>query len=104
MSLTEEEAASYISYVREAVEDYNERAIHDVQKAFEERFELTAAELMSDYLADVAAALSLDSSSRVPRESERNMREMERQVGVSERGRNSFRREIHAFFEYLKGP
>jgi serine protein kinase len=102
VSLTEEEAVSYISYVREAVEDYNERAIHDVQKAFEERFELTAAELMSDYLADVAAALSLDSSSRVPRESERNMREMERQVGVSERGRNGFRREIHAFFEDLK--
>ena len=57
---------------------------------------------MSDYLADVEAALSLDSSSRVPRESERNMREMERQVGVSERGRNSFRREIHAFFEDLR--
>ena len=102
VSLTEEEAASYISYFREAVEDYNERAIHDVQKAFEERFELTAAELMSDYLADVAAALSLDSQNRVPRESERNMREMERQVGVSERSRGSFRREIHAFFEDLR--
>ena len=102
VSLTEEESASYISYVREAVEDHNEQAIHDVQKAFEERFELTAAELMSDYLADVAAALSIGPNSRVPRESERNMREMERQVGVSERSRDSFRREIYTFFEDLK--
>ena len=102
VSLTEEEAASYISYVREAVEDFKEQAIHDVQKAFGERFELTAAELMSDYLADVAAAISLDSNSSVPRESERNMREMERQVGVSERSRGVFRREIHAFFEDLR--
>ena len=102
VSLTEEESASYTSYVREAVEDHNERAIHDVQKAFGERFELTAAELMSDYLADVSAALSLPPNTRVPRESERNMREMERQVGVSERSRNDFRREIHAFFVDLK--
>ena len=66
--------------------------VHDVQKAFGERFELTAAELMSDYLADVSAALSLDSpNTRVPRESERNMREMERQVGVS---RNDLRERL----------
>ena len=102
VSLTEEDSASFISYLREAVEDYNDQAVHDVQKAFAERFELTAAELMSDYLADVAAALSLDSPNRVPRESERNMREMERQVGVSERAKGSFRREIYAFFEDLK--
>ena len=102
VSLSEDESASYISYVREAVEDYNERTIHDVRKAFDERFELTAAELMSDYLADVAAALSLDSRNRVPRESERNMREMERQVGVSERAKDNFRREIFTFFEDLK--
>ena len=73
-----------------------------MQKAFEERFELTAAELMSDYLADVAASLSPGPGSQVPRESERNMREMERQVGVPERSRGNFRREIYAFFEDLK--
>ncbi len=102
VSLTEGESESYIGYVREAVRDYNERAVNDVQKSFEERFELTAAELMSDYLADVAASLSIGPGDRVPRESERSMREMERQVGVSERAKADFRREIHAFFEDLK--
>ncbi len=102
VSLTEGESANYIEYVSEAVEDYNERAILDVQKAFGELFEQTAANEFSDYLAEVAAAVDSASGTQAARESERKMREMERPIGISERAKSDFRKEIHAFFTDLK--
>ena len=102
VSLTDEESTKYIEYVREALQDYNERAIQEVQKAYGERFEQTAAELLSDYLGEVSAAVSRGLRGQPSRDSERNMREMERQVGVSERDKGDFRSEVHDFFEDLK--
>ncbi len=101
VSVTQEESEKYIEYVREAVEDYNNRAIQDVQKAFDERFEETSANVLENYLAEISSAIAVGSQNRVSRESERNMREMERPVGISERGKTAFRQEIHDFFEDL---
>ena len=70
--------------------------------AFGERFEQTAEEILSDYLTEVDAAFHAGTLNRASRESERNMREMERPVGVSEREKGSFRREIYDFFEDLR--
>ena len=102
VSLSEEDSTRYVEYVRAAVEDYNERAIQDVQKAFNERFEETAANELSNYLADVSAAFAPGRANSASRESERNMREMERPIGVSERDKVAFRQEIYNFFTNLE--
>ena len=102
VSLSEEESERYVEHVREAINDYNARAIRHVQMAFGERFEQTAEEILSDYLTEVDAAFHAGTLNRASRESERNMREMERPVGVSEREKGSFRREIYDFFEDLR--
>jgi serine protein kinase len=101
VSLTEDESAKYIEYVSAAVQDYEERAVHDVQKAYGERFEETAAELLADYLAEVATVVAGGARGQISREGERSMREMERQIGISERDKDIFRSEIHDFFEDL---
>ena len=102
VSLTADESVQYIDYVRAAVEDYTERAIQDVQKAFNERFEETAANELSNYLAEVSSAIAAGQPNRASPESERNMREMERPIGVSERDKRTFRQEIYDFFANLK--
>ena len=102
VSLTEEESARYIEHVREAINDYNDRAIRHIQIAFKERFEQTAAVLLSDYLSQVDDAFHAGTLSRASRESERVMRGMERPVGISEREKGEFRREIYDFFQDLR--
>ena len=103
VSLTPEESDNYISYVQEAVTEYNERAFRDVQKAFAERFEQTAEALLSDYLTDVNAAIEAAvRRRRVSRDSENGMRAMEKPLRISERDKNNFRMEIRDFFEDLK--
>ena len=102
VSLTEEESERYIEHVREAIKDYNARAVRHVQMAFGERFEQTADEILSDYLTEVDAAFHAGTLNRASRESERNMREMERPVGVSERDKGAFRREIYDFYQDLR--
>ena len=102
VSLTDEESEKYLGFVQEAISDYNERAIKDVQKAFEEGFEETAESLMTSYLAEVAASVSGASGKRISRDGENNMRAMERPLGISDRAKNAFRVEIHHFFEDLR--
>ena len=102
VSLTEEESAQYIEFVRQAVEDYEERAVQNVQKSYGERFEQTASELLSDYLGELDSLASLGIRGRASRESERSMRETERHIGVSERDKETFRAEIYEFFQDLK--
>ena len=102
VNLSDEESVKYIEYVSEAVQDYNQRAIHDVQRAFNERFEQSASNELAKYLDDVSAAIDAGSRTRPSRESESNMREMERPIGVSERHKQAFRQEIYEFFEELK--
>ncbi len=102
VSLTEEESEKYISYVQDAIADYNERAVKDVQKAFEEGFEQTTESLLVSYLAEVAASASGGARRGVSRDGETTMRAMERPLGISERAKTGFRLEIHNFFEELK--
>ncbi len=97
VGLTEEEEAKYVEYVQDAVEAYNDRAIEDVQKAFDERFEESAASALRSYLLEISEFVG--SPGRASRESERVMREMERAIGISERAKDGFRQEVHEFFE-----
>ncbi len=99
VSLTEEESAKYLEYITESVREYEERALDDVQKVFENRFEQNAQDLLENYLLEIESALTLRGSSSSPsQESEHNMHEIERAASVSERNKWQFRREIHEFF------
>jgi serine protein kinase len=103
----EQSVSGYIALIRDTVEEYSERAVQDVQRAYEDRFEETAADLLSDYLANLETLFSnepvRDHATGTVREADdREMREMERHAGVAERNRQEFRWEIHQFFKILK--
>ena len=107
ITLDQEGIIKYISLVKDTVEDYGERAITEVQRAFEERFEHTASELLSDYLANLATLFTNETvrdpatgTLRVP--NDRDMREMEKHIGISDRERPKFRWDIFQIFTNLK--
>ena len=119
VSLGQQDVAKYVGLVNDAVKEYGELAVKEVQRAFEESFEQKANTLLSGYLNNVAS-YSPDEPSR-PRGgarpdgvSERDMREMERAIGVTEREKRGFRSEIHQLvatwrergrsFEYTSDP
>ena len=98
VSLDQSDLAKYVEFIAETVKEYNALAIQEVQRAFEDSFEQSAAMLLDGYLASVAASLTGDSD-QVPSVddavvSERDMREIERSIGVTERNKREFRQEI----------
>ena len=96
VSLDEADKAKYMGFVKETVEEYTNRAMRDVQRAFNEGFEQSALELLNDYLELLEAHVSGGETN------ERDMREMEKPTGTADRARANFRREIHDFFSNLK--
>ena len=99
VSLQEQDPAKHIGFVRDAVEEYGHRAVREVQRAFEERFEQTAAELLSEYLDNLQTYCTGEADRNV---NERGMREMEKHIRISDRDRETFRRKINQFFTNLK--
>lgn len=100
---SETRTAAYIRLIRDTVEEYNERATKDVQQAYMERFEETAAELLDDYLNNLiiefSSDIERDPGTGARREAdERSMREMEKHIDISDRERRQFRWDIHLFF------
>ena len=103
ISIDQEERDRYVQILTDTVNDYSERAKKDVQKAFEEDFENTAAGLLLDYLANVTAYCTggrvFDENTGENREvNEQLLREMERHADVQERSKNNFRHEIFRLF------
>jgi serine protein kinase len=96
ISLDGVDLVKYIELLRDAVEEYGNRAVEDVQRAFKEGFDESATDLLSEYLSQLGRYVDGGDAS------EREMREMEKQVGVVERGREEFRRQVHGFFSNLK--
>ena len=96
VSLDEDDHLRYIDLARDTVQEHNKRAIQAVQKAATPGFEQSALELQAEYLSAVEAHFS-DAEAN-----DREMREMEKQVGISDRSREEFRREIHDFYSGLK--
>jgi serine protein kinase len=92
-------------FVEDTVDEYGKRAVREVQRAFEERFEHTADQLLNDYLTEVETYLSGEAVPVMSRRSKEPdmMREIEKHAGVKERERDKFREEIHLFFSILKG-
>ncbi len=103
ISIDQEERNRYIQILTDTVNEYSERAKKDVQKAFEEDFENTAARLLLDYVANITAYCTggrvYDENTGESREvNELLMREMERHADVQERAKNNFRHEIFRLF------
>ncbi len=100
VSLGQEDRAKYISLIAQTVKEYSELAVAEVQRAYEESFEDTAAMLLSSYLAGIDAFCAAQQGRGDSRDggngsSERDMREIERAIGINERDKSDFRREIN---------
>ncbi len=105
IALDESDHKKWMRFVEDTIDEYGKRAVREVQRAFEERFEHTADQLLNDYLTEVATYLSGEA---VPVRSHRSkepdmMREIEKHADVKERERDRFREEIHLFFNILEG-
>ena len=96
VSLTDDDHSRYIDLIRDTIQEFGNRATRDVQKAYTEGFEQSALELQAEYLSVVEAHFSDGEPN------EREMREMEKHVGIPDRGREDFRREVHDFFSGIK--
>ena len=96
VSLEDEDPLKHIEIVRDTVQEYSNRAIMDVQRAFKEGFEESASDLLNEYL-DL-----MDTHFAGGGTTERDMREMEKHAGIADNRRADFRREIHQIFSSLK--
>jgi serine protein kinase len=98
VSLDQEDRGKYLGFVTEAVKEYNKLAIEDVQRAFDESFDQTASMLLDGYLTNLASYKEAGAARRRTTAeegvSERDMRELERAIGVTERDKRDFRLEI----------
>lgn len=105
IALDESDHKKWLRFVEDTIDEYGKRAVREVQRAFEERFEHTADQLLNDYLTEVETYLSGEAAPVMSRRSKEPdmMREIEKHAGVKERERDKFREEIHLFFSILKG-
>ncbi len=98
----EADAATRVSLITDAVKVYDDLAVRDVQMASEEGFEARAKDLLNSYLDDVRAYLKDISRkdykpTRADAERERDMRAIERVHGITDRNKETFRREINQY-------
>ena len=96
VSLGDTDLVKYIGFVKDSVAEYNDRALRDVQRAYKEGFEQSAADLLAEYLGNLATHLSGGEAN------ERDMRDMEKHVGITDRTRDEFRQETHTYFTNLR--
>ena len=96
VNLEDSDHARHLGFVKDAVDEYSNRAIMEVQRAFKEGFEQAASDLLVEYLGHVGSSVSGDGAA------EREMREMEKYAGIAERGRTKFRQEVDQYFSSLK--
>jgi predicted Ser/Thr protein kinase len=96
--------ARYVGYVTEAVKEYGELAIREIQRAFDESFEQTASMLLDTYVNSVAAFSDAPGGGAGETDgvSERDMRDIERKIGVADRDKRDFRHEINETFSGWK--
>ena len=106
VSIRDEEVETrFTQMVVDTVKEYVALAIRDVQKAVAESFERLAERTLESYLNNVSdyCAGAFSAMNRGERSAlERDMRELEKLVDVTERNKNDFRREIHRTFTRWK--
>ena len=97
ISLEEEARVNYVGFLNDTIREYNDLAINEVQRAFDENFEQAAEILLDGYLNTIAdfsetGFRPTDATDRTI--SDRDVRDIEREVGVAEREKPDFRREM----------
>lgn len=99
VSLDLQDMSKYVSFVADSVKLYNDIAVYQVQKAFEESFDQTAEILLESYLSSLSDIFNDPSETgntqQIDTETEKDMREMEKAIDIAERNKNVFRSEIH---------
>lgn len=96
ISLDQAGRTAFLTLVTDTIQEYNALALAEIQRAFEDSFDDTAAILLDSYLNSVRA-YCLGSQPGDEGETgfnEQDMRELERPINVRERDRQAFRREI----------
>ncbi len=97
ISLDHDDKAKFIGFVTDTVKEYDNRALQEVQRAYEDSFDDTAAILLDSYLKSVrvyCTGAEPDAEGDVGFD-EKDMRELERTINVSERDKKDFRHEIN---------
>jgi serine protein kinase len=97
ISLGEEERGQYVVFLNDTIREYSDLAINEVQRAYDENFEQAAQIFLDGYLNTIASFSETgfrptDATDRTI--SDRDVRDIERAVGVAEREKPDFRREI----------
>ena len=94
VSLDQTDRAAFIGLVSDTVNEYNELAVSEVQRAYPDSFNDTAAILLDGYLRNVRAYCSGGESNSDYGFDERDMQEIERPINIRERDKKAFREEI----------
>jgi len=99
VSLAADEQAKFLGIVQTSASEYSDLAVKDVQRAYEEEFETAATMLFDSYLRNIEEFVKRETEGegrpqRGRDSSERDMREIERSIGVTERSKAEFRREM----------
>ena len=90
ISLDQAGRENSISLISDAVSEYNDLALREIQRAFSDSFDDTAAILLDGYLTNVRDYLSGDVEV-----DEREMQELERPINIRDRDKEAFRKEIN---------
>jgi serine protein kinase len=118
ISLDDEDRATFISLVTDTVNEYNELAISEVQRAYPDSFDDTAAILLDGYLKSVRAYNSGEEPDsegdtsfderdtqeieRPINSRERDMQEIERPINIRDKDKRAFRQEIDRLASLLE--
>ena len=91
--------SSNVALIENTIIEYSDLAVREVQMSYEESFDQKASELLSSYLSNInifidELAIEGRKRTRSDNERERDMREIERVIGITERNKLDFRREI----------
>ena len=92
VSLDQASRAASINLIVDTVSEYNELATSEVQRAYQDSFDDSADLMLAGYLRNVRTFCSEKASGDDYDEQE--MQEMERAIGIRERDKGAFRKEI----------
>ena len=92
VSLDQSGRAASIGLITDTVSEYNELAVSEIQRAYKDSFDDTAAIMLTGYLRNARTYCSEEGSDEDY--DEREMQEMERAIGIRERDKRAFREEI----------
>ena len=92
VSLDQAGRAASINLIVDTVSEYNQLAISEIQRAFQDSFDDSADLMLAGYLRNVRTFCAPKASGDDYDEQE--MQEMERAIGIRERDKGAFRREV----------